>query len=279
MIGQQSPWRRPLGVRGFTLVELLVVIAVMTILAGLLLPVISQTTSSARLIECNNNLGQIYKAARTYATYFKDELPNLYAGLPVTDHVNRYRENRSASNTVTAASSGATNGAEPEPEDYLVPAGLWLLKAHGYTTGVYKSFFCPNIPGHEGYDGSSNPATDGLPQTVGYAYNYFPDDPLVSFPAPTNLTRTACGNNLSYVRHNHFLALIGDVFENSNTLPHGDLRAMNVCYWDGSVQRADLGAGGIVWNSTVGEDQVFSANYQGSIAVRDAWVLLSKKRR
>ena len=265
MIRQQSLWRRPLGVRGFTLVELLVVIAVITILAGLLLPVISQTTSLARLVECNNNLGQIYKAARTYATYFKDELPNLYAGLPVTDHVNRYRENRSASNT--------------DAEGNLVAAGLWILKAHGYTTGAYKSLFCPNVPGHEGYDGSSNPATDGLPQTVGYAYNYFPDDPLVSFPAPTNLTRTACGNNLSYVRHNHFLALIGDVFENSNTLPHGDLRAMNVCYWDGSVQRADLGAGGIVWNSTVGEDQVFSANYQGSIAVRDAWVLLSKKRR
>jgi prepilin-type N-terminal cleavage/methylation domain-containing protein/prepilin-type processing-associated H-X9-DG protein len=53
---------------GYTLIELLVVVVIITILAGLLLPVLSRAKGSARLTQCGNNLGQIGLANSLYVT-------------------------------------------------------------------------------------------------------------------------------------------------------------------------------------------------------------------
>jgi prepilin-type N-terminal cleavage/methylation domain-containing protein/prepilin-type processing-associated H-X9-DG protein len=60
------------GTRAFTLVELLVVIAVLSILAGLMLPVLGKAREAARGIQCMNNLKQWSVVTSQYADDFGD---------------------------------------------------------------------------------------------------------------------------------------------------------------------------------------------------------------
>jgi prepilin-type N-terminal cleavage/methylation domain-containing protein/prepilin-type processing-associated H-X9-DG protein len=55
---------------GFTLVELLVVIGVLALLAGILLPAISSVRDKARKAECTSNLRQLVLAAAAYTNDF-----------------------------------------------------------------------------------------------------------------------------------------------------------------------------------------------------------------
>jgi prepilin-type N-terminal cleavage/methylation domain-containing protein/prepilin-type processing-associated H-X9-DG protein len=61
--------------RGFTLVELLVVIAVIAILAALLLPALSSARRKAQAMECLNNLREISQGAFLYCQDNEDYLP------------------------------------------------------------------------------------------------------------------------------------------------------------------------------------------------------------
>ncbi len=63
------------GGAGFTLVELLVVVAIIAILAGLLLPALTRAKSQATSIGCLNNLKQLTACWHLYATDNQDVVP------------------------------------------------------------------------------------------------------------------------------------------------------------------------------------------------------------
>ena len=71
----QRSQRKPLI---FTLVELLVVISIIAILAGMLLPALKKARDKARSIQCLSNLKQTMTVLHTYADDNKGMIPKYY---------------------------------------------------------------------------------------------------------------------------------------------------------------------------------------------------------
>lgn len=67
-------YRAPLGQAGFTLIELMVVISVIAILAGLLIPVVSKSKGKALGMMCLSNTRQLTLAWTLYASDTRDRL-------------------------------------------------------------------------------------------------------------------------------------------------------------------------------------------------------------
>ncbi|HKQ48425.1 MAG TPA: type II secretion system protein [Phycisphaerae bacterium] len=62
--------------RGFTLIELVVVIGIIAVLIGILIPVLSAARSRGRMTACSNNLRQLMLAMRSYLDANADLYPH-----------------------------------------------------------------------------------------------------------------------------------------------------------------------------------------------------------
>ena len=110
--------------KGFTLVELLVVIGIIALLISILLPALSKATESARTIACLSNLKQIAMANFNYAAN------NKGVSVPAS-----YR----------SGSFGAYGDAEQWPVLLIAEGYLTAPNSKGAAAGVNDKnvFFCP----------------------------------------------------------------------------------------------------------------------------------------
>ena len=148
--------------KGFTLVEMLVIMAIIGVLAGLILPALSSARESARKSECMNNLKQIGDSLTIYHNSSAEYYPsyaNYGCGGPARDpygagaaryaieyqNANDY-DRLSSRHLVLAYASGHGASYYAEGKRNFIATGLGLLLKQGALDqgGV---FHCPSMKG------------------------------------------------------------------------------------------------------------------------------------
>lgn len=103
---------------GFTLIEILVVVAIVGILAALLLPAIGRVRESANQAKCVSNLKMLSAALLIAAGENNGILPMALDQSPTQDQPNWMNK---VSNSVGCWSSSVTNGGQPNSSIYNCP--------------------------------------------------------------------------------------------------------------------------------------------------------------
>jgi prepilin-type N-terminal cleavage/methylation domain-containing protein len=127
--------------RAFTLVELLVVIAVIAILASILFPVFAQAREAARSNTCAANLRQLGIALQLYGRDHDGRYPPQDPGLPalVLPYVNDISIFRCPSDAAPASTLRALNAEPPlAPNGPRYPGLIRVPAGFGYTSYQYR---------------------------------------------------------------------------------------------------------------------------------------------
>jgi prepilin-type N-terminal cleavage/methylation domain-containing protein/prepilin-type processing-associated H-X9-DG protein len=185
-------------VSGFTLIEILVVIAIISLLAALLFPVFSQARERARRISCGSNMRFVGMAIRQYSQDNDEQLPLVAVNNTGVSATNPY---------------GWADGIMPylkSPMQYQCPSDGTALavdsNANGTTfdeTGSVDFFYNSRLSGIEEaklqYPGSTLMLGDATPGDARTAYDGGSGTgPLTPGPAGSGNIRHAMGSNYAF---------------------------------------------------------------------------------
>jgi prepilin-type N-terminal cleavage/methylation domain-containing protein len=220
--------------RGFTLVELLVVIGIIAVLIGIALPTLFRAREAARRTVCLSNTSQLTKAVLLYMNDNKQTLPDACnANAPESP--------------LSPRATGLPPGTNIGPDTHVLATAAHLLTAYlGRTSEIWR---CPSAPpesfvmtGDEPFAGT-NPADTFKPN-----YSFMATKDLVfSIPAmdyndvsrfrlKTWAVRNVAGLRLAHVRpspaqHSTDIVLWYDKTPNYHA-PRGDIYAgIDGDYW------------------------------------------------
>lgn len=151
--------------RGFTLVELLVVIGIIALLLSVLIPALSKAREQAQRTVCLSNVRELGNAMRLYAAQFDDACPIGY----MDQHQFSYVVNWNNANGTRVTMLG-------------------LLALPKLVTN-YKTYFCPSVPSDGWYDFFNyNTPVNRFPN-----FQDWPNDPLFT---QTGLGHTRISYNM-----------------------------------------------------------------------------------
>ncbi len=156
--GRNASTCRTLSHRGFTLVELLVVIGIIALLISILLPALNQVKRKAQGAACASNMRQIYTAMVMFTHDNKGHLPRPYSVGELSSNVQLAR--------VCAwvqRASGASGHIDLDDDR----GGLWKYLRGRETRG--KIVMCP---GDDGEPLAGHPVNVSYPRNVSYSFNY-----------------------------------------------------------------------------------------------------------
>ena len=121
---------------GFTLFELLVVIAAIGILAALLLAALERAKEKGRFTTCLNHLRQVNLAIRLYADENADSLPVLPTPNPYPNGIGAYYKQ------LVKAYLGLTGPASPSEKVFICPSDRILSEqiGHAFTSYTFNGY-------------------------------------------------------------------------------------------------------------------------------------------
>jgi len=241
--------------RGFTLVELLVVIGIIAVLVGILLPTLNRARESAKRTQCLSNLRSIGQMLEIYALQNKDQVPLGCLGTTKTGAALEENNYFLSTNSSVTLGDYDPNGSTRLGVRFI---GLGLL----YSTGLLKNgtgqiFFCPsfdsdqthqyNVPGNPWPP--SNPigtkasyscraSTNNLQASAG---SYATDQ--IGFPREDDFFGASIcknGNSQAINRMFHLTQLksksiVSDINSSDTRIPIGHGKGINVLYANGSA--------------------------------------------
>ncbi|HYE32291.1 MAG TPA: prepilin-type N-terminal cleavage/methylation domain-containing protein [Methylomirabilota bacterium] len=128
--------RKPTNREAFTLIELLTVIAIVSILAALLFPAVSRAKLKAERATCSNNLRQVTLALLLYADDFSGSWPVLPNPNPYPNGVGAYYKE------LIQPYVRSANSAPPGKTVFACPADQLVIKdvMHAFTSYTFNGY-------------------------------------------------------------------------------------------------------------------------------------------